>query len=100
MKKRIIALFLFMILASCRENIVESVDSTTASNIYIQTIPSGAEIYFKGDRTYKHTPDSLSNLSPGIYAVKLKLVGYADAQFNIYLSKGEKHYINYSFNND
>jgi len=83
--------------ASCREGIVDFQVSSSESNIYITTNPVGADIYLNSERTGKQTPDSLTNLSPGIHPVKLKLIGYAEVKFNVYLSKGEKRYINYSF---
>lgn len=100
MKRILPLLVLFLLLNSCRENIIEFEVTQGNSYIYLSSHPQGADIYLDGGNTYKQTPDSLSNLVPGIHAVKLKLVGYNEVQFNIYLSKGEKRYISHSFNND
>jgi hypothetical protein len=99
--KRIFTLLpLVLLLFSCRENIVENVQPGGNSNLYISTDPIGADIYLDGTRTYKMTPDSLARLTPGLHNIRLKLLGYGEANFDIYLSKGEKRYISHSFNND
>jgi hypothetical protein len=93
-----ILLFCILLFAvSCREDVVDFQVSASNSDIYITSNPSGADIYLNAEKTGKQTPDSLTNLSPGLYPVKLKLVGYTEVRFNVYLSKGEKRYINYSF---
>lgn len=97
MKKYLFFLTLFFVFTSCREDIVEFQVTADESKIYISSNPAGADIYINSDKTGKQTPDSLTNLSPGLYPVKLKLVGYPEVRFNVYLSKGEKRYINYSF---
>ncbi len=97
MARLFLLISLSLLLLSCREQLVNGEGDGV---IYINSTPTGAEIYIKGDRTFKVTPDSLADLAPGVYQVDLKLTGYPDAGFNIQLSKGEKRYINYSFNND
>lgn len=100
MRKLIFIFLIIITLVSCREDIVQYQVSTGSSNLYINTNPSGADIYLDGVRTYKLTPDSLSNLDAGNHRIRLKLVGYNEVQFDVFLSKGEKRYITHSFNND
>jgi len=99
--KRIFTLLpLILLLLSCRENIVESTQQRGNSYLYISTDPNGADIFLDGNKTFKMTPDSLASLAPGLHNIRLKLLGYGEANFDIYLSKGEKRYISHSFNND
>ena len=100
MKKALLIILAIISFISCREDIVEYQVSAGNSNIYISTNPAGADIYLDGARTYKITPDSLSNLDAGNHRIRLKLVGYNEVQFEVFLYKGEKRYITHSFNND
>lgn len=96
--KKILFLAVILIFTACREDIVNFEVRSDASKIYITSYPAGADIWFNGTNTGKKTPDSLSNLAPGLYPIVLKLVGYNEIQFSVYLTKGEKEYIRHSFN--
>ena len=50
-------------------------------NIFIQSNPSGADIYLSDKATGKTTPDTLKNLSAGTYKITLKYPQYNDTSF-------------------
>ena len=90
-------LALLLIVLSCRENIIEYQDEITNGKVYINSFPSGAEIFFENNQTGRVTPDSLTNLLPGNYTIKLHLVGYSDEIINVKVAAGQTKYINISF---
>ena len=55
-------------------------------NIFIQSNPTGANIYLSDKSTGKSTPDTLKNLAAGTYKITLKLAAYNDTSFytNVY----------------
>lgn len=97
--KKIFFLFILSLLSmvNCRENIIEFSEESKTGKIFIETIPPGADIFFENSKTGKTTPDSLTNIQPGTYSIKLRLTGYADENFNVSLRGGQKRYINISF---
>ena len=50
-------------------------------NIFIQSDPSGADIYLSDNSTGKTTPDTLKNLAVGTYKITLKYPKYNDTSF-------------------
>ena len=52
-------------------------------NLYIQSVPNGANIYLSGEDTKKLTPDSIMNLTEGNYQVSLSKANYSDTTFNV-----------------
>ncbi len=55
-------------------------------NIFIQSNPSGADIYLSDKSTGKTTPDTIKNLAVGTYKITLKYPEYSDTSFysNVY----------------
>lgn len=60
-----------------------------AGNIFVSSIPSGATVFLDNNNTGKLTPDSLKNLTPGTYSIKLTLTGYLDSTFQIAVLDGQ-----------
>ena len=52
-------------------------------NLYIESVPNGANIYLSGENTKKITPDSILNLTEGDYQVRLSKENYLDTVFNV-----------------
>jgi hypothetical protein len=100
MNFKIIGLILILFLSfGCRENIVEFSNETKYGNLYINSYPKGADIYLNDYRIGKTTPDSLINIQPGNYSVKLILLGYGVQTLRVDLLSGQKKYINVTFQN-
>ncbi len=86
-----------VLLSACRESIVEFPQTTQAGDVYIDSSPAGADIYWENSKTGKVTPDSLIDVQPGSYTVKLKLLGYEDQIVPVLVTPGQKKYINVRF---
>jgi len=98
MKKIIYILpFVLILIISCREGIVDFPEESDTGTLFINSSPGGAEIFFESNKTGKVTPDSLINLQPGSYNLKLHLTGYADENFFVNVQSGQKKYINIDF---
>lgn len=85
------------VLAGCRENIVEFQTPVKNSNIYVNSNPLGADIYFNDVRTGKITPDSLVNVQPGSYVIRVSLLGVGEETTYIDVVSGQKKYVNIVF---
>lgn len=92
-----ILLFCMLLLSSCRENIVEFPQPSQTGKVYINSSPEGAGIYWENSQTGKVTPDSLIDVQPGSYTVRLKLLGYEDQIVPVLVTPGQKKYINVRF---
>ena len=57
-------------------------------DLYIQSDPSGADIYVDNNNTGKSTPDTIKHLVVGSHNVTLKLNGYFDADVTLNIEKG------------
>ncbi len=64
--------------------------STPSGEIFIDSSPSGAEIFFNGDTTGFYTPDTIKNLFAGEYVIKLTHKNYSDTTFTVILNDSEK----------
>jgi len=67
---------------SCKETIVDPPPPQKGS-IYLESTPSGAQIWVDGANTQKTTPDSVTNLIAGNRTVVLKLTGFSDTTFTV-----------------
>ncbi|MGA9291452.1 MAG: PEGA domain-containing protein [Ignavibacteriaceae bacterium] len=85
--KKILALFLFLIvlslLQSCVDKIVVADIGKPTGKIFLDSDPPGAEIYLLGTKTDKVTPDSIDQLNKGEYDITLKKADYRDTSFKI-----------------
>lgn len=59
----------------------------TSGKIYISSSPPQAEIFLNNITTNKFTPDSLTNLTPGYYNIKLSKSNFTDTSFVVHLLK-------------
>lgn len=73
-------LFLGILITSC-ETTTEPEPIEPTGSIFIQSAPSGAQIWVDGVNSNKVTPDSITNLSVGTHSFTLKLTGYNDTTF-------------------
>ncbi len=92
-------LICFILLSSCREEILEFTEHPETGKLYINSTPKGAEIFLNDNRLWKNTPDSLLDFKTGIYSVKLRLIGYPDERVLINVQAGKKNFVNVNFTN-
>lgn len=97
MKKLLLLFVLFAGFISCREDIVEFNDEAKTGDIYLSSLPSGADIYFENSKTGKTTPDSLISVLPGKYTIKMRLAGYPEESVNVQVQSGQKRFVNVTF---
>ncbi len=64
------------------KNIILTKEITTGS-VFLQSEPSGAQIFLSGTNTNKQTPSTIENLEEGSHQFTLKLDGYKDTTFNV-----------------
>ena len=77
--------------------VVVSCDSTTdpitpsdpKGNLFVSSVPSGAQIWVNGVNTTKVTPDTIKNISTGVKNVTLKLQDYNDTTFAVSVSENQ-----------
>ncbi|MFO7525752.1 MAG: PEGA domain-containing protein [Ignavibacteriaceae bacterium] len=94
---RLLIILLFIIInLSCKETIFET-PIISSGSLYLDSNPQGASIYLQGTNTGKVTPDSIQNLHPDSYEVKLELNG-VDTTFIAEIKANLKtsHFINFS----
>ncbi|MBS4035011.1 MAG: PEGA domain-containing protein [Ignavibacterium sp.] len=86
MKKLLIIpllLFFGLLITSCDEKTTDPVNpSAKKGAIFIQSTPSGAQIFVNGTNSGKVTPDTVKNLDSGFVNITLKLTGYGDTTFS------------------
>lgn len=58
-------------------------------DIFIESEPSGAQIFLESNNTGKVTPDTISDLETGDYNLTLKLTGYHDTTFTLSVLKDQ-----------
>ena len=56
--------------------------------IHVNSIPIGAEIFLQGSTTGKITPDSITNLVPNHYDLRIRLNDYADSSLVVNVKAG------------
>lgn len=89
MKKLILLLLipLVMLITSCDSD--DPFTPTPTGNIYLTSIPAGAEIWIDGSNTFKTTPDTINDVDEGVRSVTLKLQDYIDTTFTISVTGGQ-----------
>jgi hypothetical protein len=101
MKYFISIIILVLVLSSCREGITEeSVDTQKAyipGSLYINSNPDKARIYVNGNDSGKLTLDSLVNLFPGSYKIRLYYDSQRDSTIKIDVISGRSKYIYVNF---
>ncbi len=93
MHKIILLLILILTLTACREDIVEFPSADEAGTIFIDSQPRGARILLDNATTFKSTPDSLTNLSPGVYLITLRLNSFSDTTLIVDLKAGTRPFL-------
>ena len=76
-----LAIILGLFIASCSDTSTNPPPVTQTGSIFINSTPTGAQIWVDGSNTNKTTPDSVTGLDPNSYTVTLKLNGYRDTTF-------------------
>lgn len=91
MKKIILSIFMLSVAVffSACDTTTDPDPVTQPTNLYITSVPSGAQIWKDGINTGNTTPDSLENLSGTSVSVTLKLDGYNDTTFTETLTAGK-----------
>ncbi len=94
----LLILFLFVAVSGCRDDAIVFNYDVKSGNIYISSDPKGASIYFNDTDTGKVTPDSLINLQPGDYEIRVILLGVGEGVTYVNVEPGEKKYIKININ--
>ncbi len=71
------------------ETIILTKEITTGS-VFLQSSPSGAQIFLDGSNTSKLTPSTIQDVEEGLHQFTLKLNGYYDTTFNVAIIKGQQ----------
>ncbi|HEY6435574.1 MAG TPA: PEGA domain-containing protein, partial [Ignavibacteriaceae bacterium] len=82
--KTLITIFLVILSLTffcCSEDSPESPSVNSNGKLFVQSNPSGAQIYLKGTNTGKTTPDTIKNLEQGTYNGFLYLQYYDTTYF-------------------
>ena len=87
MKLIFITLFLAILFFACEDNTVDPV--STKGTIYIESTPSGAEIWLDDVNTNEVTPGTVE-AAEGIHTVTLKKAGYADLEITVSVIANEQ----------
>ena len=87
----ILSIFLLFFNFGCTEESPTSTNSDTEKGlIYVNSNPTGAEIFLQGSTTGKITPDSITNLAPKSYDLRIRLNDYADSSLVVNVKAGLK----------
>lgn len=94
--KYLFIVFCLLFMVTCREGIIEPQETVKFGKLILNSNPAGAEIIFDNFRTGKITPDSLVNIQPGNYTVKLNYFGFEEMR-TISIVPGQTRYISVTF---
>lgn len=87
----IVAIFLLLFKFGCtEESPINSNNEPKKGLILVDSNPTGAEIFLQGNSTGKITPDSIINLAPDSYDLRIRLNEYADSSFVVNVNAGLK----------
>ena len=92
MKKLIFLLIIpfVVLITSCDDDTVTPIPT---GNIYLTSIPAGAEIWIDGSNTFSTTPDTIINVSEGARNVTLKLQDYNDTTFSVTVTENQTNVV-------
>jgi len=84
---------------SCNKevSVTEPVTKPSSGFVYIESIPTGANIYLNGIKTGQTTPDSIKWLGEGENKILLRLNGYRDSSITVNIEETEKQFITVDF---
>lgn len=95
--KYILLLTLLFIFTSCREALNENPSETQKAflpgKLYIYSVPDNAHIFVNGSDSGKKTQDSLINLYPGSYNIRLYYDALRDTTMKVEVVSGRTKYI-------
>jgi len=87
----IVAAFFLLFKFGCTEEPLTNTNVEAEKGlIYVNSNPLGAEIFLESTSTGKITPDSIINLAPHSYDIKIRLNEYADSSFEVNVNAGLK----------
>jgi hypothetical protein len=87
----IVAIFLLLFKFGCTEEPPTNANIEPEKGlIYVNSNPPGAEIFLQGNVTGKITPDSIINLAPDSYDLRIRLNEYADSSLVVNVKEGLK----------
>jgi len=72
-----------LFLSSCDSNNNPSTPTSTKGNLFISSIPAGAQIWIDGVTTSKVTPDTVKDIEEGLHNITLKLTDYNDTTISV-----------------
>ncbi|HRN25008.1 MAG: PEGA domain-containing protein [Ignavibacteriaceae bacterium] len=87
-----------MVLVTIAALAMVSCDSTTdpvtptpdpKGNLFVSSVPAGAQIWINGSNTNKFTPDTVKDIITGVKTVTLKLQDYSDTTFSVSVSENQ-----------
>jgi len=88
--------FLYIMVVILIGLLIVSCDSTNnpitpavPGNLFVSSVPSGAQIWINGTNRNKVTPDTIKNLDPAVYNVTLKLQDFKDSTFQVSVSANQ-----------
>jgi hypothetical protein len=90
MKKLILLLiipFFGLLITSCGDD--DPITQALEGNLYITSIPSGAEIWIDGVNTSQTTADTVKDIEEGVRTVTLKRNEYKDTTFSVSITADE-----------
>jgi hypothetical protein len=89
--KKLILLFIIpligLLITSCGDD--DPITQALEGNLYITSIPSGAEIWIDGVNTSQTTPDTVKDIEEGVRNVTLKRDEYKDTTFSVSITEDE-----------
>jgi hypothetical protein len=85
----LIVLFAGFFLASCDDDDPITPGPDAKGNLFVSSVPNGAQIWLDGVNTDKVTPDTIKDLNPAVYNVTLRLQDYQDTTFSVSVAANE-----------
>lgn len=96
----VLIVFSILLIVGCREDIIQFTETEKTGTLFVTSDPEGAEIFLNNLRIYKTTPDSLINLEPGNYNLRLRLNGYPEENVSVNVISGQTNFVSVSFRSD
>jgi len=78
-----------LVMLSCDSTTDPITPADPKGNLFVSSVPSGAQIWINGVNSTKVTPDTLKDLSTGVKNVTLKLQDYSDTTFSVSVSENQ-----------
>jgi hypothetical protein len=98
MKFILACILLLLLFIACRENAFVYPEENSSSKVIVESIPSGAYIYLANQYLGKVTPDTIYDVSPGEYSMRLKLSGFRDTSILVVVNPNNDVSLNVKLN--